>query len=307
LKSFVKVNGSTDYGSALITAIGYKEKYYSVKLQYQRIDPKFNSMGTYYLQNDLETYTIIPSAVFWKNRIRLNGSFGIQRDNLAGQNTATSKRLIGSLNGSADFTTQFGVDLNYSNYNTNQAPVATRINDTLRITQSTYNIGIMPRYIINKEKFGHVIMLNVQESVLNNFNSAYMPGAQSSAINSLNSVLNYQLRFNKSGASAGAALNYTQLSGADVNGTNYGLTLNGSKPFFKNSLMTNISGSYLLNEQNGVQGNIINASVQVTYTFLKKHSLGLNANYTNNIPKTAGPSMPQYSNTRVEVSYNYRF
>jgi hypothetical protein len=307
LKSLVKVNGSTDYGSALLTAIGYKEKYYSVKLQYQRIAPKFNSMGTYYLQNDLETYTLMPTAVLWKNRVRLNGSFGIQRDNLSNQKTATSKRFIGSLNGSAEFTANFGVDLNYSNYNTNQAPVATRINDTLRITQSTYNIGIMPRYIINKENFGHVIMLNIQESVLNNFNSAYTPGAQSSVINSLNSVLNYQLRFNKSGANAGAALNYTQLSGADVNGSNYGITLNGGKPFFNNSLIANVSGSYLISQQNGVQGNIINASAQATYTFHKKHSFGLNVNYTNNVPKTVSPSSPQYSNTRLELSYGFRF
>jgi hypothetical protein len=307
LNPLLKGNGSTDYGVAIQTAIGYKEKLFSVKLKFQHVDPTFQSMGTYYMQNDLESYTIMPAATLWKNRVRINGSFGLQRDNLTGEKSATSKRFIGSFNGGVDFTANFGVDFNYNNYNTNQAPTATRINDTLRITQSTYNIGIMPRYIINKERFGHVIILSLQNSILSDFNSAYTAGAQSRSINSLNAVLNYQLRFNKSAANVGASVNYTDLSGADVNSTNYGLTLNGGKAFLKNTLMLNASASYLLNNQNDVKGNIINGMLQINYTFLKNHSVGFTGTYMNNVPKTVTPSLPQYSKMRGEIFYNYRF
>lgn len=306
LNKVIYINGTSEYSTAGNAAIGYKTKTYGVKVKYQRIDPNFKSMGTYFIATDIENITVQPSFKLLKNKIRFNGSLGIQKDNLSKLKASTSKRWIGSANASADITKNLGVDVNFSNYFVNQKPGTTRFADTLRIFQSTYNLGVSPRFIINTVNHTHLFLLSGQSSLLNDFNNSYQQGQQSRELKSLNSFFSYQLRFNQSGTSVGSTVNYTNLSNEFIEENNYGLTLNASKYLLQKKIFGSVTGSYLRNKRNGINGNIITGSLALQYAFLKSHSFGLNANYTNSEAVDVSTVRPSFKEYRVELSYNYK-
>ncbi len=306
LNKVIYINGTSEYGTAGNAAIGYKGKSYAIKVKYQRIDPNFKSMGTYFIATDIENITLQPSFRLLKNKVRFNGSLGIQKDNLQHLKASTSKRWIGSANASADLTKNLGVDFNFSNYFVNQKPGTTRFADTLRIFQSTYNLGVSPRFIINTVSHTHLFLLSAQSSLLNDFNNSYQQGQQSRELKSLNNFLSYQLRFNQSGTSVGSTINYTNLSNEFIKENNYGLTLNASKYLLQKKLFSSVTGSCLNSKRNGINGNIITGSIALQYAFPKSHSLGFNANYTNSEATDANTGRPSFKEYRVELNYNYK-
>jgi hypothetical protein len=148
--------------------------------------------------------------------------------------------------------------------------------------------------------------LSAQSSLLNDFNNSYQQGQQSRELKSLNNFLSYQLRFNQSGTSVGSTINYTNLSNEFITENNYGLTLNASKYLLQKKLFSSVTGSYLKSKRNEINGNIITGSLALQYAFLKSHSLGFNANYTNSEATDANTGRPSFKEYRVELSYNYR-
>ena len=139
--------GSELFG-AVDAALRYKLKNFSVKLQYRHVDAGFQSMGAYFLNNDLENYTIAPSFMALKRKLRFSGSFGILRDDLASKKRARANKIIGSANLSADITERLGIDGNYSNYSVSQTVKTIRFADSLKVVQSSSQLSVTPRYTI---------------------------------------------------------------------------------------------------------------------------------------------------------------
>ncbi len=132
LTSIATVRTSSEAYAAIDAAIRYKTKNFSVRLQFRHVDPGYQSMGAYFLNNDLENYTVAPAFTIWKHRIRFSGSLGFQKDDLAKTKRANAHKWIGSSNLSADFTDRLGLDLNYSNFNySNYSVNSTVKNDPL--------------------------------------------------------------------------------------------------------------------------------------------------------------------------------
>ncbi|MEO8474840.1 MAG: hypothetical protein ABI477_21745, partial [Chryseolinea sp.] len=51
LGSLLTINGSTEFYSAYQTSLGYRGKILSLRLQYRRVDPGYQSMGAYFFNN----------------------------------------------------------------------------------------------------------------------------------------------------------------------------------------------------------------------------------------------------------------
>ncbi|MEM9259999.1 MAG: hypothetical protein AAGA62_10155, partial [Bacteroidota bacterium] len=142
IEPFFTPRFSTQAGLAFRSGVAYRKAGFSIGLDYERIDPGFESMGTYFLNGDWENYRFNTGFGLFKNRLRLRGSFGLQQNNLLDQRAETSRRIIGSglavLQGGANWT----LNLNYSNFSQDHRPTALVVlNDTLRIASTTQNIG----------------------------------------------------------------------------------------------------------------------------------------------------------------------
>jgi len=306
IKSFAIVNGTSELNTAITGAIGYKAKSYTLKFEYQRIDPNFQSMGAYFFNNDLESYLFAPSFHLFKNKLRFNGSIGIQHDNLQHQKEATSKKIIGTAMLSADVTKQFGLDINFTNFSNNQQPQTIRFSDSIKIVQTTQNLSVSPRYTILGTTASHTMILSANLMQMNDFNNYFSQNAINRNVNYKQFYFNYTYGNIPGKFSVYTNLSYTDAEAPGTADKNKGATLGFNKTLFKSSFLIAASGGYFFGTQNGNLDNTINASVNLQYKFLKKQSFTALIFYTSNKPKNTA-IVPAFTELRGELAYTYSF
>ncbi|MEM7109226.1 MAG: hypothetical protein AAF519_13450 [Bacteroidota bacterium] len=255
------------------TSITYRERNYSIKAEYMRIDPEYETMGSYYFDNDLERYTLTPSAALLKGKLNVNASIGLQRDNLLNNKSATTNRTIGSANVQIVPGPQFSVNAQYSNYATQQENGLINLNDTIRIFQVNHNINITPSYIISSDQLYHSFVLSAGSQILvdrNIFTSAF----SESTTNNFN--FNYRLKNSRVDYGFSAGLNYLTLEAAQSDITRYGISLGAEKSLFERKMTLQLNGMYNLSQLNGSSdGSVINGNIDIRYTPHPAHSFSM--------------------------------
>jgi hypothetical protein len=304
LNVLATVRNSSELYGAIDAALRYKTRNFSLKLQYRHIDPGYQSMGAYFLNNDLENYTIAPSFMIWKRRIRFSGSLGIQHDDLSKQKRAKASKVIGSANLSADVNERLSVDVNYSNYSVNQTVKTIRFADSLKVVQSSSQLSFSPRYTIPGTSISHTIGFAANLSNARELNPA-REDSLNGDIDTYNYLLNYQMNFIPRLASVSVSFNHTQLKSSSLTDGSDGVTLGLAKSWLKNKLNLSASGGWLLSKRNEEKGRIINGSLQCRYNFINRHMLRITAYYTDSRPDSPTPSYPAYSETRAEIGYGF--
>jgi hypothetical protein len=304
LNTVATVRNSSELYGAIDAALRYKTRNFSVKLQYRHIDPGYQSMGAYFLNNDLENYTIAPAFMAWKRRIRFSGSLGIQHDDLSKQKRAKANKVIGSANLSADVNERLSVDVNYSNYSINQTVKTIRFADSLKVVQSSSQLSFSPRYTIPGTYLAHTIGFAANLSKARELNPA-REDSLNGDINTYNYLLNYQLNLVHQLASITVSLNHTQLKSAFLTDGSDGVTFGVSKSWLKNKLNLSASSGWLASKRNDEKGRIINGSLQCRYNFINRHMLRITAYYTDSRPNDPTPVYPKYTETRAEIGYGF--
>lgn len=300
------LNGSTETYTAWQAGAGYLKNGLGLKVRYRRISPGYQSMGAYFFQDDLENLTLAPSVALFKQKVRLSGNLGVQQDNLRRQKQLTSRRLIGSVNLSAELSERLGVDLSYTNFSTDQLQAtAVQVADSFRLAQSTQSLSLAPRYVLMGEHYGHTVLLSVDRSTLRGLGAN--PADRLSEFTSLNAFLNYQLLFVGSRLSLGATYNYTELSLALGTDLNQGLQLSADRPFLKDALRLSLRGSALAARRFGEPGRILGAGLRATYRAGRHHSLRADLAYTARQPNQETLANPRYAESRGELGYGFTF
>jgi hypothetical protein len=302
------INATSEYYTAFSGSLGYRVKNYGFKVSYKRIEPDFKTMGAYFMNSDLENWTINPNFVLLKGKVRFNGSLGLQRDNLRKQKTAQNNRVIGSANAGFEITKALGLDLIYTNFSDNQKPQTALFADSLRIVQTTQTIGIMPRYFIARPEVSHVISGSANYSMLNDYNNYFSSQAASRNITTNQYFINYNLSFIKKQLSLFLNLNNTSLKGQNMKNSYTGITVGGNSVLLKRKLQAGLSGTFT-DAKSDLGGNslIINATGNLGYLVTKNHRLGFNMFVTNNSTDAINLLQSNFTETRAELSYQFKF
>ena len=306
IQNLFGLNASSEYYTALSASLGYRAKKYGLKVAYKRIDPDFKTMGAYYFNSDIENWTFSPNATLFNNKVRFNGSVGIQHDNLKNQKRAQNNRFIGNANASIEFTQALGLDLIYTNFSDNQQPRTALFADSLRIVQTTQTIGITPRYFIVKPDIIHAISASVNHSNLNDFNNYYSAQSASRNISTDQYYINYTVSFPKKLLSLYLNINQTSLKGQDMNSKFTGATIGGNSSFYKQKLQAGVTTTFT--QSSGEQSPssfIFNGSGNLRYQVNRKQALAFSLFINNNKMKTPNPLQPSYRETRAELSYQF--
>lgn len=301
------VNGTSEFNTAFDGAIGFKAKTFTVKLQYNRIDPDFQSMGAYFFNNDVESYSFAPSFRLFKNKLRFSGSIGLQHDNVKGQKEATSQKVIGTGNLSIEFSQHLGLDANYTNFSNNQTPKTIRFADSLKIAQTTQNFSVSPRFMISNTKTSNTVILSANLMQLNDYNNYFAQNAVSRNINFRQFFINYTYGLLPAQFSVYLNASTTNMSASGITDNNNGFTLGANKSFFKSAFSINASAGVFFDTRNDGNSNILNLSANMQYSFLKKHGINLLFYYTNNKPKNITSVLPGFTELRGELGYMYTF
>ncbi|GAB3249360.1 hypothetical protein GCM10027347_06400 [Larkinella harenae] len=298
---------STQLTQATQAAIGYRTKNAGIKLQYKRIDPSFQTMGAYYFQSDIESYALAPNLTLLKGQLRLSGSYGVQFDNLAKNKDARTGRRIGSFMASYNPVTQFGLDLQLSNYGISQQTGIRPLIDTIRLAQNNFSATINTRYTLQNEEVVNLFTLSATRQQLSDLN-AHTAAFTNNTNTNLN--LGYFYQRVKTGLGANLTVSYTQADLAmGLQTTFYGPTLGLTKSFLVNKLSTALNASYLINRQTNLPGEtltgqIINASANAGYQLGKRQNLSLQLLYLNS---NTGLAEQRYNEFRGTLGYGITF
>lgn len=299
---------STQLTQAIQGAVGYQDKWGSVKFQYKRIDPNFQTMGAYYFQSDIQSYTVASSLNLLKGKARISGSYGVQQDNLANNKNARTGRKIGSLMVSLNPQPEFGLDVSFSNYGLSQKSGRRPLIDTLRIAQNNLSAMVSLRYSILNKEMSHLFNLTGTHQQLKDLNQNTASHTEN---NNQNLNFGYFITHNSSGFGANLMLSYTQSSIPGIDSTLekslvkfYGPTLGANYAFFQKKLNTSANTSYLVNQQYGITGKILTASATAGLQIGKKQSISLSLNYLNS---NTGLATEKFNEFRGNIGYGITF
>lgn len=305
--NFTTINYSTELYAAFQASATYRLKLASLKLQYRYVEPGYKSMGAYFLNNDLENWTINPSLILAKGNVRFTGSLGFQRDNLQDLKRATAHRIIGAANLTAELSEKIGVDLSYTNFSNTQRARTVRFADSLRVAQSTQNFSFSPRYLKTTALNSHSILLSFNFNKFQELNSQRTLEGTGSDIITQTYFATYQVGFLASRSSLFATINYARLGNDRIKDQNSGLTVGGTKSLASNRIMLTGSSGYIFTNRNGGRGHILNESLQARFIVHPKHSFQSMIVFLGTYPDKESELQRRFTEIRAELGYNFNF
>ena len=297
------VNSTTRVYNAFQTTIAYDKKIYGVRFTGRRIDPGYLSFGTYYFQDDILSATINPFFQLFKSRVIVDGSIGLQQDNLSHQKTSTTNRIIGSVNLNIVPKPNYGITIQYINYTTGQRSTVVQAKDTLYQGYVSENISVMPRYSIIKQKMSHnfFVLYSYQQLFDQNIYTAQYT-------NFGNNIMSASYNLSLSEKKSGYTLTLQQVS-SKSSATAYnmkGLTFAYTKSFWKGKANSYSSVSDNFNYLNNSYAyNTIMLNTTLGMKVYKGHQLNVTGYYIFNNSKIS--SMSTNYQLSIQVGYTYVF
>lgn len=266
LNGIQTVRNSTTLTFAMKGGLRYTSEDFSARLGYERIEPEYESLGSYYFTTDVERYTLEPSFNLFDGKVRVSGSIGLERDNLLDTKLARTDRVIGGANVGWDPSQTFGIDASYLNYSTAQSGGRIPVNDTIAVRSVSQSASLAPRLLFTGTTANHFFTLvgSLQDYTDKN---AFTGGLSDSR--SLTGNLIYNLALVESPLSTGASLLYSETTTGEILTQSKGATVNGSVGLFGGDLSLGGSIGYTLTTQEfgGAETNadVFNETVNASY------------------------------------------
>jgi len=301
--SFISTpNTTTRFSFAGDVGLKYQHKGISAGIKYRRIDPFFRSLGINFIQSDIENYTVQLGFPALKKKLRFNGTFGLQRDNLMGYKSFTSNRTIGSASANYAAGKRFNIMLRYANYQLENQSGFVQVNDTLKFVTVTRNFNIGGRVLL-WENINSNTTLN-----LNAFrNEVVTETGRIESNNSFNGTgINGRILYNLKDyfLGVGPVVNYNRFEYTERTQTRLGTGANFSKGWFQNAINTSLVILYNFEKINQTtNGNFLNFSINANARLNGGHSLNFALFYMDNSVITGLP----FRETRGQLSYMYSF
>ncbi|MBR9920042.1 MAG: hypothetical protein GYB31_04325 [Bacteroidetes bacterium] len=267
---------STRVNYALKGGMDFSFSAFRLKLAYERIMPEFETMGAYFFANDRERITIAPTFRLAKSRLNINGNLGLERNNLLGNRSETTRRLIGNANLSYFSQGGFGIVFAYTNYNIDQQQAALELSDSVRVAMVTTNISLTPTYSWSDSSRLQSVSLSANYQQLNdknpftreftNMNTTFITGG-------------YNINFFESGLGINAGLNYNIIQLALFTTTRYGVSGGINQSLAEDKFSYSINATFNLSAIEGTpDGSLTSGNINLSYSPHVKHRFNLFSN-----------------------------
>ncbi len=303
---FIYRTSTSNYSAYKLNGTYSLEKY-TFGMTYERIQPGYRSMGTYFFNNDMENITVNTTARAKKDKVSIGLNLGTQRNNLQNTETNTVKRYIGSLNLTYTPNPKWNFNATYSNFQTSTA-MSQRIQqfqnlDSLRFYQVSQSANGGLGYNGGNKERKHGVNLNLGYQVSKNTQKSNSDNNDSKFYN-VNLSYRFTLVPKNVGISIGVNGNESVLS----NTTTYtlGPTASINRSLFKKALRCTVSTSYNNVFTGGINtSTVLNFNFNNSFIFFKKHSIMLNAMVVNRQAKSSkSTNFIEYTCT---VGYSFSF
>jgi hypothetical protein len=257
LGKMIGTNGSSIISDAFNVLVAYRGETASTELKYERVNPEYETLGSYYANNNFDNLTVAQTLMLKEGKINLSGNFGVERSNLVLRETNSDTRLVGSVSGTYTPSEKWSYSLSYSNFTS-----FTKV----RPLDDPYfkdEMDSLSFYQVNQTASGsvsHSIMSGQnRHSIM--FNGSYQRSSDklvhrdtSNLSNFYNGTLMHSYSIKATGLSFSESFNYFYGNGRGTKTLAYGPTLSVSKAFLESKLTSALMCGYNFTEVNGTAG-----------------------------------------------------
>lgn len=310
---YFPVKAATSFNKAIKMQFTYNIKRTVLGFGYERIDPGYQTMGTYFFANDLENATFNFSQIFMNNKLTIAGNIGSQRDDIRGTKSSSNNRLIGSFNLNYMPSAKFVSSFSYSNFKTFMyvkpqfQSLATIVNtpnlDTLNFKQVSESMNLNMNFgLKNDNSTNQNLNVNLSYQNANNIQGGVVQELAGAKI--YNGTASYSLLLVPSAINFNLIYSYNLNTIGGINNSVFGPTLAVGAKMLKQKMNMNISTSTnkVTSAAGGVGYNILNNRIAATYSFAKS-SLQFNLMHQN---RKGTDNSKQYSIVG-SIGYNTSF
>jgi len=303
VSSMITPRLSTTFLMAGKTSLSMRIKALTLKLQYTRVEPDYQSMGSYFLNNDYENMTIAPAWSMLKSKVRVNASMGIQRNNLFDDKLSKTNRNINSFNVTYSPDRTFNLNVFYTNYRINQERNTRLTLDTLKLEQFSDNLNVTSAINLGTKEIRHAIQGNINYQAFRDDSNL---GEVNRETSSLNPMLGYRYQNTVNNFGWSASMNVNKFATPENQTVRWGFTGGASKSLSDNKLRFNGSATYYTIKIDGIaNSNAISLSGRGSYMVKDKHSLSLSLQYVTR--SIAGDADRSIRDILTNFGYTYSF
>lgn len=289
---------------------------FGLELGYERIQPGYTSLGLGRIRDDQHQIRIGPSVQLFKDRLLLQGTVTLGRDNLSGSRLETQKNTAVGTNASFQLTDKIFINGNYSLLVNDVSSNATESDSPATVTgqeQVAHTFMLQPSITFQKNETTHNISLTGSYYTLTNrFEGVSNAGIQRINSDTYSSSANYNITFT-SGFSLNVMGNFVQNTSNFSKNTSVGANIGANYFFFDRKLTVNFNGgiNQNKNEATGAGHNMTTKARQLmfnvtgNYQLTEKDSFSLSIRNRNNT--VFQPSANTYSELEGSLNYQHRF
>lgn len=287
---------------------------FNMTLGYERVQPGFESLGRGRSRDDFEKVSVNPVVRLLGNRLNINSSFSLGRDNLLGNRLQTQNNINAGSSIQYQISERFTVSTTYNLLliDVNPAAGAEEFAGGSQ-TQTSHNFLLQPGYSIFSGSYNHNISLTAGYLSIASKFGGNQAGAGSFSSNSITGGLNYSISL-PSGLTLTTAGNYLTNSSDGVEIDNFGVNLGGSYSLFSRSLTMSANAGINFNntQRELLTGDTVSAKLQqltgtlnTQYRLTAKDSFSLRLRTRNN-RSTSGPGR-EFSELEGSIQYQRSF
>lgn len=307
-----KTRSSTEFRSAYKAGFNWNGEAFQAGLNYSRVDPGYKTLGAYFFNDDLEDIRANISLPLLKKDLNLNGSLGIQRNNLDGSKPSDFLRIIGNLN--LDYRKdKWGLGGRFNNYDSRVDYTLDPNNpDSLKAIVVTRDLSFYSSYSLSGED-GRSRQLNLHtgfQGVTDNLSNPNDPRNSKMFFANLSMTVRTASKWQYS---CGVDYNQNWLplneNAAPLNlNARWGANAMLMKSLLKDKFNLSLGSNYYYTKQNSAEqsNRIFNHYIRNNWRLGSKHSLNFQLNLMQSRPKGTG-SEKAFSELIGSLGYNSQF
>jgi len=307
INSLLDVNYSTQFLKAGKASLSYRIGGINLRMQYERVEPEYQTMGSYFFNTDQENITLSPSFSLLKRKIRVNASVGWLRNNLFENRVNQTNRRISSLNVSYAPSKSFSINATYNNYQIRQEQIdriQRDVIDSLQLEQFSNNIGLNANYSFGTKTNRYSLRAGISRQYSDQEQNTEALGDFSSESLTPTLSFNYKDSEAKWGCTIGA--NYNNFENNSINSVRWGVRSSVNKTFADDKLSMNGSLSYNNTSLDDNKGsNTLSLGLRSSYKAGEKHRLSISTRFVQR--NSENERIESYSEFIGNVSYGFTF
>ena len=307
IANLMTINYSTQFLTAGRASLSARIAQVNLKLQYQRIEPDYQTMGAYFFNNDLENITISPSWSMFKRKVRINASAGWQRNNLFDDKVNQTNRRVGSFQMSFTPSRKISASVSYTNFQVNQQRldvIRRDVIDSLQLQQFSNNLSVNINYNFGDDDRRYNINAGLNnQSMTQDQNNEALRDNDSRSISPM-----FSFRYNNKATKWGyrANFNLNDFENSSVSTVRWGISLSANKELADDKLRLSANTSYNQTSLDGMRGGTtIRLGIKGSYRAGEKHTLSFGTNFIRRA--SSNERIEGFSEFLGDLSYSYAF